>query len=73
MLGYLKGFLGEKAGGEGERGEAVKSLQEQSVVNQTTVKALKEGVSRVILTGIGEGPNSVQDHLIDSKGDPIKR
>ena len=31
---------------------------------------LQEGVSRVIQTRVGEGPISVDDHLIDEKGEP---
>lgn len=32
---------------------------------------LREGVSRVILTGVGEGPVSLQEHLVDEKGESI--
>lgn len=35
------------------------------------VEALEAGVSRVILTSVGEGPISVQEHLIDDKGKPV--
>ena len=34
--------------------------------------ALRNGVSRVITTSVGEGPISVQDHLIDEHGKPIQ-
>ena len=36
------------------------------------VEALEAGVSRVILTGVGEGPVSVQEHLIDDEGKPVE-
>ena len=35
------------------------------------VEALEAGVSRVILTSVGEGPISVQEHLIDDEGKPV--
>lgn len=35
------------------------------------VEALEAGVSRVILTSVGEGPISVQEHLIDDQGNPV--
>ena len=36
------------------------------------VEALEAGVSRVILTSVGEGPISVQEHLIDDEGKPVE-
>ena len=35
------------------------------------VEVLEAGVSRVILTSVGEGPISVQEHLIDDQGNPV--
>ncbi|KAL9073258.1 MAG: hypothetical protein Q9161_003090 [Pseudevernia consocians] len=35
------------------------------------VEALEAGVSRVILTSVGEGPISVQEHLIDGEGKTV--
>jgi len=34
-------------------------------------EALRKGVSRVILTSVGDGPISVQEHLIDEQGKPV--
>ena len=34
-------------------------------------EALEAGVSRVILTSVGEGPISVEEHLVDDKGKPV--
>lgn len=34
-------------------------------------EALRKGVSRIILTSVGEGPISVQDHLVDEQGNPV--
>jgi diphosphomevalonate decarboxylase len=36
--------------------------------DERVVAALREGVSRVIMTGVGEGPKSTRDHLIDEDG-----
>ena len=36
------------------------------------VQTLKEGVSRVILTGVGGDPVPVQEHLVDEKGEAVK-
>ncbi|KAF2840693.1 Diphosphomevalonate decarboxylase [Patellaria atrata CBS 101060] len=40
-------------------------------VDERTAATLKEGVSRVILTGVGEGPIRVQEHLVDEKGEAV--
>jgi len=34
-------------------------------------EALRTNVSRIILTSVGEGPISVQEHLIDEQGKPV--
>lgn len=41
-------------------------------VNEKVIDLLREGVSRVILTEIGEGPISVQNHLIDERGELVR-
>ena len=71
VVGTFKAFLGDKDGWTGERGEKIKVAEEVGI-EEKVVKALQDGVSRVILTGIGEGPVSVNDHLINEKGEPIK-
>lgn len=38
------------------------------VYDDRLVAALKEGVSRVIMTTVGEGPKSTRNHLIDAEG-----
>lgn len=30
-------------------------------------------MSNVIMTGVGEGPVSVEDHLIDEKGEEVQK
>ena len=66
----LEGMLGSGlAGKEGWRGGSGEGLRE---VSERVEEGLREGVSRVIMTGVGEGPISVQEHLIDEKGEPVK-
>jgi diphosphomevalonate decarboxylase len=38
-------------------------------VDSRAVEVLKDGVSRVILTGVGEGPVKVEEHLVSKTGD----
>lgn len=35
------------------------------------INTLRTGIQRVIHTSVGDGPVSVQDHLIDERGDPV--
>lgn len=70
VVGVFKALLGGKGGWEGERGAAVSAAKQHSL-EEKTAKILQEGVSRVILTGIGEGPISVQDHLVDKQGNAV--
>ncbi|PYH95175.1 diphosphomevalonate decarboxylase [Aspergillus ellipticus CBS 707.79] len=76
VAGTIKTILGEKSEGwEGPFYEPLKNLTAPGValdqVDPRTVELLKDGVSRVILTGVGEGPVSVDDHLVNEKGDAI--
>ncbi|KAL8727417.1 MAG: hypothetical protein Q9166_006089 [cf. Caloplaca sp. 2 TL-2023] len=69
VAGAFKTVLGEKEGWAGEQGKAIKGAE--GVLDGKVVDTLKDGVSRVILTSVGEGPISVEDHLIDEKGEVI--
>ncbi|KAL5409650.1 diphosphomevalonate decarboxylase [Paraphaeosphaeria minitans] len=75
VAGLFKTLLGEKDGWKGERGEkvegnfaAAEKVKEEVGV---AVDLLKEGVSRVILTGVGEGPVETDESLIDEKGQAV--
>ena len=67
VAGAFKAALGEKEGWEGHQGAAIKAgpIAEE---DERVMATLRSGVSRVILTSVGEGPISVQDHLIDERG-----
>ncbi|KAI4245098.1 MAG: hypothetical protein L6R40_002697 [Gallowayella cf. fulva] len=69
VAGAFKTVLGGKEGWDGEQGRTTKAAE--GVLEGIVVETLKDGVSRVILTSVGEGPISVEDHLIDEKGEVV--
>ena len=72
VAGFFKGILGkELEGWGGERGVKVEIDSNHPSCDERVAKGLKEGVSRVILTSIGDGPVSVDEHLIDELGEAI--
>ena len=71
VAGVIKSFIAEKEGWGSARGEAI-DFQDSSFVDEVAKTAVKEGVSRVILTAVGEGPIKVDDHLINEKGEAGK-
>ncbi|KAK3171144.1 Diphosphomevalonate decarboxylase [Lepraria neglecta] len=58
-------------GKEGWSKERTSDAGGLGVGNERVEEGLKNGVSRVIMTSVGEGPISVQDHLIDEHGKPV--
>jgi diphosphomevalonate decarboxylase len=68
-------ILNEKDGWQGERGNAVQAnaeaLEKIKFDAGPAIMLLEEGVSRVILTGVGEGPVKTEESLIDEKGEAI--
>lgn len=72
VAGTVKAILGGADGWEGPFNEPLKSINAPGValdkLDSRAVDVLKEGVSRVILTGVGEGPISVDEHLISETG-----
>ncbi|KAI4932436.1 hypothetical protein J4E85_002834 [Alternaria conjuncta] len=75
VAGLFKQILNEKDGWQGERGQAVQAnadaLEKVKFDAGPAITFLEEGVSRVILTGVGEGPVKTEESLIDEKGEPI--
>lgn len=67
ILGGLEGALGGKEGWPKGGGGGKEGGGEERVMS-----VLREGVSRVIMTSVGEGPVSVQDHLVDERGEAVK-
>jgi diphosphomevalonate decarboxylase len=76
VAGLFKAALGDKDGWAGARGGKVESnaeaLQKAEEEAGVAMGLLKEGVSRIILTGVGEGPVKTDESLIDEKGEPVK-
>ncbi|KAE9972430.1 diphosphomevalonate decarboxylase [Venturia inaequalis] len=71
VAGVIKSFTAEKQGWESARGETI-DVQDSTFVDEVAKTAVKEGVSRVILTAVGEGPIKVDEHLINEKGEAGK-
>jgi diphosphomevalonate decarboxylase len=74
VAGLFKAALGDKEGWSGKRGEVVQSNSEGADKARAeagvALDLLKEGVSRIILTGVGKGPVKTEESLIDEKGEP---
>lgn len=62
VAGVFKSILGNLVGWDS------KQVQESAVPagSEVFIELLKRGVSRVIMTGVGEGPQKVQEHLSGS-------
>ncbi|KAL1960233.1 hypothetical protein VTO42DRAFT_8776 [Malbranchea cinnamomea] len=72
VLGTFKSILGADTEGWGEtnvQGDA--SLL--SALDPRAVEALNKGVSRVIMSEVGEGPIKVTEHLISETGEIVKK
>ena len=67
VAGIFKALLNQKKGWEGDYGDSIK-LNSMGGLEAKTVMQLKSGVDSVICTGIGEGPQKVDTHLIDARG-----
>ena len=72
VAGVFKGVLGEKEGWGGERGRNFRAEEGKGALSERVAEVLKGGIARVILTGVGEGPVSVKEHLVDEKGEAVK-
>lgn len=73
VAGTLKAVLGEGVEGwEGPFYERLRGVTGSGValdkVDSRAVDVLRDGVSRVILTGIGEGPIAMDEHLVGENG-----
>jgi diphosphomevalonate decarboxylase len=72
VASVFRSALGDREGWGGERGAKIESVSAEHL-DPVAVRKLKDGISRVILTGVGEGPIQIQDHLIDEKGEAVVR
>ncbi|RHZ73513.1 hypothetical protein CDV55_109094 [Aspergillus turcosus] len=74
VAGTVKAILGSNTEGfDGPFYDILKNVTAPGVplekIDSRVVEVLKNGISRVILTGVGEGPISVEDHLVSATGD----
>ncbi|KAH8673059.1 GHMP kinase [Ilyonectria robusta] len=53
--------------------EGTASIKSTVELESSLAASLKEGVSRVIMTGVGEGPIKTEEYLIDENGQAVKR
>ncbi|KAK4496673.1 hypothetical protein PRZ48_012655 [Zasmidium cellare] len=63
VAGTFKAIVGDKTGWEGKRGQNIKVKSDVPEGTQAAVDLLKSGVSRVILTSVGDGPRKTEEHL----------
>jgi diphosphomevalonate decarboxylase len=63
VAGVFKGLLGEKTGWDNPRGKKVKTAEAILEGTEVAGERLKEGISRVILTSVGDGPRKTEEHL----------
>lgn len=82
VLGGFRNVLGGKEGWDVKteaRGDQVAQERGQEQAQEKVTpqdekpfwSTLRNGIKRVIHTSVGEGPVSVQDHLIDEEGNPV--
>jgi len=67
VLGTLKGGLEAVEGWD--KGVVAKGVE----IEKSLLEPLKEGITRVILTGVGEGPVKVQESLVGEDGLPASK
>lgn len=58
-------------GWDGEYGSNI-PLNDRGGLEAKTVMTLKSGVSRIICTGVGGGPEQTDEHLVDERGQAVK-
>ena len=73
VSGTFKAILGASAEGwDGVFADRLKDVSQGidlEKLDSRAINAVKEGVNRVILTGVGEGPIKVEQHLISGAGE----
>lgn len=69
VVGAFYRFLSGVGGWKDEAKEAKSSVE----IPENIVSILKDGVGRVIQTGVGEGPEKTDEFLIAEDGSPVKR
>ena len=68
VLGGFRGSLSHVEGWPTGQYDGGADAEEE---DDPTLKFLSKGITRVISTSVGEGPVSIQEHLIDERGEPV--
>lgn len=71
VAGVFRSILAGVEGWEGS--ERSVGLQSAEKVDARAATTLKEGIVRVILTSVGEGPISVKESLLTGNGEPLRK
>ena len=69
VLGAFKSILVAETEGWGQ----TNAQADISAIDPRAVEILNKGVNRVILTGVGEGPIKVNEHLVSETGDILSK
>lgn len=70
VAGTFKAILSHVSGWQERYGEQFSLGDKELGLDQQAAECLKEGVTRVICTGVGGGPEKTQDHLVSEDGQP---
>ncbi len=73
VAGTFKAALNNKEGWDSVFGQEVDGKQAIRDIDERSLSVLADGISRSINTGVGEGPISVQDHLLREDGEVVAR
>ncbi len=68
VVGAFASLLGAADGWKA----GVAALKSSVVLDSAVAAVLKGGVSRIIMTGVGEGPVKTEQHLVRENGEPVK-
>ena len=71
VVGLFKAVLPEATGWDSQAGRAVESSKGDVLLDASTQQIVSDGVSRIILTSVGDGPVTVEQHLVDKKGKAV--
>lgn len=75
VAGFFKHFLNKVEGWDGERGDAVEvvdtayfsQVKDSSAGADAAIQTVTDGIGRVILTAVGDGPQVVNEHVDESQ------
>ncbi|KAI9801399.1 MAG: hypothetical protein M1825_003378 [Sarcosagium campestre] len=72
VVGPFRLALGDVDGWTRQWKQVDEAAKDCDTFDENTLLTLKVGVSRVIMTSVGEGPERSEEHLIGEDGEPVK-